>query len=58
MDDSDGDILCKEMSKRHTHINRVYTPLAKFHFDPVSEKKTPATSSESPWTHIDRYTIY
>ena len=55
MDDSDGGI-CIEMSKRH--FNRVYTPLAKFHFDPVSEKKTPATSSESPWTHIDRYTIH
>lgn len=57
MDDSDEGI-CKEMSKRHAHFNRVYTPLAKFHFDPVSEKKTPATSSESPWTHIDRYTIH
>lgn len=53
MDVSDG-CISKEMSKRYTHLNSTYTPMARFHFDPVSEKKTPATSSESASTHIDR----
>ncbi|XP_052057532.1 mis18-binding protein 1-like [Mytilus californianus] len=54
MDDSDGDIF-EEMSRKHPHLlNKIYTPLTRVHLDPVSEKKTPATSLESPWTNIDR----
>ncbi|XP_076097150.1 uncharacterized protein LOC143067637 isoform X2 [Mytilus galloprovincialis] len=54
MDESDGDIF-EEMSRKHPHLlNKIYTPLTRVHLDPVSEKKTPATSLESPWTNIDR----
>lgn len=57
MDESDGDIF-EEMSRKHPHLlNKIYTPLTRVHLDPVSEKKTPATSLESPWTNIDRYEI-
>lgn len=57
MDDEEEDIF-DEMAKKHPHLlNKIYTPLTRVHLEPMSEKKTPASTLESPFTNIDRYAI-